>query len=535
VILAGITFLITGAAADLTPQIDRIFEKFTASTPGCAVGVGVDGGQVLARGYGMADLEHDVPISPDTIFEAGSVSKQFTATAVLLLAREGKLSLDDQVRKYIPELPDYGASLTIRHMLNHTSGLRDWGNVESIAGWPRTTRAYTHAHVLDIVSHQRSLNFTPGTHWSYSNTGYNLAAILVARVTKMPFADFTRARLFEPLGMTHTSWRDDHTRIVKNRAIGYEEQSGGFHTLMPFEDVHGNGGLLTTVGDLLKWNENFWSPKIGDASFFAEQQRPVTFSGGTGHGYGLGLMIDERRGVRQVDHSGSTAGYRAHLARYPDQHVSVAVLCNTSNAGATQRAYGVADLYLSERTKLAPPPSPAYTLKADDLSRLEGSYRSVPDGRVLALVRDAGAIRLDQGPALIAQSGTLFEIADAADGERLEADSPGRLRLRDRYDVVEYEKVAPTKPNGAELEQLAGSYVTEEAETTVVMARQNESLILKRRPDATILMYKDAFLAPGFGLVVVRRDPTGRITAFSVSQDRVWDLRFVRQAPGTAH
>src|SRR5262245_58377789 len=178
------------AAADAAPQVDRIFSKFTPSTPGCAVGVGVDGAPVLTRGYGMADLEHDVQITPETIFEAGSVSKQFTAAAVLLLARDGKLSLDDPVRKYIPELPDYGVPLTIRHMLNHTSGLRDWGNVAGIAGWPRTSRVYTHAHVLDIVSRQKALNFTPGTNWSYSNTGFNLAAVIVSRVSGVPFVDF---------------------------------------------------------------------------------------------------------------------------------------------------------------------------------------------------------------------------------------------------------------------------------------------------------------------------------------------------------
>ena len=334
------------AAADAAEDVDRIFAPFTSSTPGCAVGVGVDGRPVLARGYGMADLEHDIPVTADTIFEGGSLSKQFTAAAVLVLAREGRLALDDAVRRYIPELPDYGTPLTIRHMLNHTSGLRDWGSLEGIAGWPRTTRAYTHAHVLDIVSRQRALNFTPGTHWSYSNTGYNLAAILVSRVAGVPFAEFTRARLFEPLGMTHTSWRDDFTRIVRNRAIAYDadQASRSYRIEMPFENVHGNGGLLTTVGDLLKWNEHFWSPAIGDAAFVAEQQTPVTFSDGAGHGYGLGLMIDRRRGVTQIDHSGSTAGYLAHLARYPDQHVSVAVLCNVSNADATQRAYDVADV-----------------------------------------------------------------------------------------------------------------------------------------------------------------------------------------------
>jgi CubicO group peptidase (beta-lactamase class C family) len=513
-------------AADLAPQVDRIFSPFNSSTPGCAVGVSVDGVQVLARGYGMADLEHDVPITPDTIFEAGSVSKQFTAAAVLLLAREGRLSLDDPVRTYLPEVPDFGARLTIRHMLTHSSGLRDWGSLESIAGWPRTTRANTHAHVLDIVARQRSLNFTPGTHWSYSNTGYNLAAILVSRVAGMPFADFTRTRLFEPTGMMRTSWRDDHTRIVKRRAIAYGARDGGFHTDMPFENVHGNGGLLTTVGDLLKWNENFWSPKIGDAALLADQQRPVTFSGGSGRGYGLGLMIGERRGVRQVDHSGSTAGYLAHLARYPDQHVSVAVLCNGRHAGATQRAYQVADVYLAEEVALAPPPASTYVLTPDDFSRLEGVYRSGLTGRFITLVRDSGALRIEDGAPLIAGSGTKFLTAS---GQAWEFDGRGRARARDRYDVVDYQRVARAAPTVDELQTLAGTYVSGEAETTLRIAVEERSLVLTRRPGTKVRLtpaYKDAFDAEALGLVIFRRDTSARVSALSVVQDRVWDLRF---------
>ncbi len=172
-------------SAAASAEVDRVFARWSAATPGCAVGVGVGGRPVLTRAYGMADLEHDVPNAADTIFEAGSVSKQFTAAALPLLAREGKLSLDDPARRYVPELPDYGAPLTIRHMLTHTSGLRDWGSVAGIAGWPRTSRVYTHAHVLDIVSRQRAVNFTPGTRYSYSNTGYNLAAVIVARVSRL--------------------------------------------------------------------------------------------------------------------------------------------------------------------------------------------------------------------------------------------------------------------------------------------------------------------------------------------------------------
>ncbi len=339
--------------ADIDREIDRVFERWTSSTPGCAVAVSVDGRPTLAKAYGMADLEHDVPNTPETIFEAGSVSKQFTAAAVLLLVRDGKLSLDDPARKYLPELPDYGSPLTIRHMLNHTSGLRDWGSVAGIAGWPRTSRVYTHAHVLDIVARQRSLNFTPGTKWSYSNTGYNLAAIIVSRVSGMPFADFTRQRIFEPLGMTRTSWRDDYGRVVKNRAMSYTADGNGYRTVMPFENVHGNGGLLTTVGDLLKWNQNFVAHTVGDQAFVAEQERAGRFNDGRTHGYALGLQVGTYKGLREISHGGATAGYRAYLSHYPEAKTAVALLCNAASVVPETYASAVADVVLSGRLKQA--------------------------------------------------------------------------------------------------------------------------------------------------------------------------------------
>jgi CubicO group peptidase (beta-lactamase class C family) len=367
-------------------QVDKIFAKWTKTTPGCAVGAALDGRPMLQKAYGMADLEHAVPLAGDSIIEAGSVSKQFTAAAVLLLARDGRLSLDDPVRKHVPELPDYGSPLTLRHMLTHTSGLRDWGSLYGIAGWPRTSRVHTHAHVLDILSRQKALNFTPGTDRSYSNSGYNLAAIIVSRVSGMPFADFTRTRIFEPLGMTRTSWRDDFTRVVKGRAIAYaERRGGGYEQDMPFENVHGNGGLLTTVGDLLKWNQNFVIPKVGDAGFRREQLTPGKFTNGNEHNYAMGLYLMNYRGLNEISHSGATAGYRAFLARYPDMVVDVAVLCNVSSGAAEAAAHAVADVYLGGRVKLLDPPpagkpqpQPARTWKpsAADLKALAGAYHS---------------------------------------------------------------------------------------------------------------------------------------------------------------
>ena len=328
--------------------VDNLFSRWTRKTPGCAVGVAVRGKPVLMKAYGMADLEHDVPNTPDTIFESGSVAKQFTAMAIMLLVQDGRLSLDDQVRKHIPELPDYGVPLTIRHMLTHTSGLRDWGSIASIAGAPRTTREYTHAHVLDIVSRQKSLNFTPGTQWSYSNTGFNLAAIIVDRVSGTTFADFSRRRIFEPLGMTSTHWRDDHRRIVKNRAMAYSTAAVGYEIEMPFENVHGNGGLLTTVGDLLKWNENFVTPVVGDPKLLMQMQTVGKYDDGRDLDYGLGLYVRPLDGVKNVYHSGSTAGYRAHLNRFPESHTSVAVLCNASDGEATRAANDVSRVYFGK-------------------------------------------------------------------------------------------------------------------------------------------------------------------------------------------
>ena len=456
-----IVVLATSASAQPSvPEtaVDAVFSRWSTTTPGCAVGVAVGGKPVLMKAYGMADLERGVPNTPETIFEAGSVAKQFTAMAILLLAADGRLSLDDEVRKHVPELPDYGTSLTIRHLLTHTSGLRDWGSVAAIAGWPRTTREYTHADVLDILSRQRSLNFAPGTDWSYSNSGFNLAAIIVDRVSGMPFAEFSKRRIFTPLGMTNTQWRDDHRRIVKGRAIAYSTASSGYEIEMPFENVHGNGGLLTTVGDLLKWNENFVKPKVGDAPLLAEQQRPGKLKSGRDLDYALGLYVRPLDGIKNVYHSGSTAGYRAHLNRFPDTNTSVAVLCNGSDGDATRSANDVSRLYLG-RSK----------------------------------------------PAVIGGS-TAGVSGSARSSEPAPAPAPN-------------------------LKDYVGDYRSDEAELLLTAKIDNGRLVLRRRPGTLIALEpvsQDTFRGQ-IGTVRFHRNASGLVDAFSIRQDRVWDLRFARQ------
>lgn len=466
--LAALCIVLTGAAvaaqpADRQAAVDKVFAAWNAATPGCAIGVAENGVAVLQRAYGMADLEHDVPNRPDTIFEAGSVSKQFTAAAMILLARDGKVSLDDDVRKYIPELPVYEAPVTIRQMLSHTSGLRDWGNLGGIAGRPRGAMTYTHAHVVDMLSRQTALNFAPGTRWSYSNSGYNLAAVVIARASGMTFTEFSRTRLFEPLGLTKTSWRDDYARIVQGRAIGYSMSFGRFKQDMPFENVHGNGGLLTTVGDLLKWQAALTSGALKGAALADEQQTVMKLNDGRDLHYGLGVFRGVYKGVPEVYHSGATAGYRAFLTEYPSAKLTIAVLCNAGNAAPATFVRQVSDLYLGERA-------------------------------------NANAPR----PTLLP-----------------EAEGP----------LVGVKADATYRPTADDLAAFAGTYDSAEVETQLIARVDNGSLVLSRRPDTRITLRphsRDRFEAgAGLGQVTFHRKD-GVVVAMSVTQDRVWDLRFTK-------
>jgi CubicO group peptidase (beta-lactamase class C family)/lysophospholipase L1-like esterase len=531
-LLAGILALAVSAssrAASPVPEsvVDAYFSAWSSATPGCAVGVADDGRIVLEKAYGMADLEHGVPNRPDTIFEAGSVSKQFTAAAVLLLAGEGKLSLDDAVRKYVPELPESAAAITIRQMLHHTSGLRDWGNVAWIGGWPRGTRVHTHDHVLDILGRQNKLNFAPGTRWSYSNSGYNLAAVIVSRVAGESFAEFTRKRLLEPLGMSRTSWRDDFTRVVKDRAVAYAKSGDRYVLDMPFENVHGNGGLLTTVSDLLRWNENFGMLKIGGSDFARTMQASGRLEGGVETGYGFGLGVGRYQGVPEVQHSGTTGSYRAFLARYPEQQLSVAVLCNAGDSMPRQSLHAVADLYLADT--LEPDPEPrASKLSAAELDAIAGLYRNVDRGDVVRIERDGDGLRLGEETALFTLSA--LRLTDG-EGTTLELDGAGRGLMDEGTGALTVlERVPVAQPTLAELETLAGRYVSDEAETTFTVRVREGALELFQRP-ATVYrltpLYADAFDSE-LGTIIFRRDADGPVTALSVVQDRVWDLRFQR-------
>lgn len=515
-------------AADPAARVDSVFARFSSSTPGCAVGVSRDGQPVLSRAYGMADLEHDAPNTPATIFEAGSVTKQFTAAAVLLLAQDGRLSLDDDVRKHIPELPAYAAPITLRHLVTHTSGLRDWGSVAALAGWPRGSRTYTQALVLDIARRQRTLNYPTGQFYSYTNTGYNLLAMVVERAAGMPLPEFTRTRIFEPLGMTSTSWRDDYTRVVKGRAIAYSPARAGFRMDMPFENAFGNGGLLTTTGDLLRWNENLRTGQVGGPALIREMHRRMRLNGGREIEYAGGLFVTRYRGVPEVSHSGATAGYRAFLARYPGQRLDVAVLCNVGSANSTALAHQVADVYLDLPRQLADGPvavDPAL------LAARAGLYRDTRTSMVLRLaVRDGGLAAVGRGPLLPA-SASRFRAGDS--WLVFDEDAGGRAGFRMMSadgDTVRYEPVAGFAPTAAQLAEFAGTYASDEAGADLTFTVADGALVMRDEGGNSVPLepaYPDAFSMGGGVIRFVRGG--GRVTGLTVSVDRVWSMPFVRR------
>jgi CubicO group peptidase (beta-lactamase class C family) len=528
-----------GGGADPAVRVDSIFAAWSARTaPGCAVGVSQQGRPVLARGYGMADLEQGTANTGSTIFEAGSVAKQFTVAAVVLLAQEGKLSLDDDVRRHVPELPEYEAPLTLRHLIHHTSGLRDWGTVVAAAGWPRTSRVHTQAHALDVLSRQRSLNYVPGAEYSYTNSGFNLLAIIAERASGEPFAEFSRRRIFEPLGMRDTQWRDDFTRIVPGRATAYGPgPDGSFRILMPFENVHGNGGLLTTVGDLLTWNRNLESGTVGGPELVREMHRQGRLNDGREIAYAGGLRVSSYKGVREVGHSGSTAGYRAFLTRFPDQDVSVAVLCNAANANAGALAHRTAEVFLGDAVRPEPAPRPA-RVAPSALEARAGLYRNLRTSEPLRLALRDGRLRVDGRAELVPLSPTLFQVGSGED--RLDFTPGGSYRsgsmrlLTDDGEVIEFERVAEAAPTPDQLRELQGEYHSDEAEVTYTVAVVDGSLQLRRRPDTAIPLapaYADAFTTPSGWLVRFTRGADGRVEAMSFGMGRVRDLRFARLAP----
>ena len=400
-------------AAEVSSQIDQVFAQWNkTSSPGCAVAVMRDGKTVFARGYGMADLDHDIAISPGSVFHVASISKQFVAASIVLLEKRGKLKFDDPVRKYIPELPDFGKPLTIAHLLHHTSGLRDQWSLLGYAGWRVSEDVVRDEDVLWLVGRMKELNFAPGEMYMYSNTGFTLLGQIVKRVSGKSLREFTSDEIFVPLGMKSTHFRDAHREIVKGMAYGYESSGDTFFMSNPNFDTVGASSLITTVEDLLLWQRNFEEPKVGGKALGETMLQAFTLNSGTKIDYRMGLIEHAYRGLPVVEHSGADAGYRSALVRFPEQKTSVACLCN-GVVDAPKLAYQTAEVFLGDRMSATEPKHPEEPKKdavvAVAKAEYAGRYYSeevdsnyaveFSDGGLVLLRKKSQTHKLSGGPA----------------------------------------------------------------------------------------------------------------------------------------
>ena len=529
----------TPALAIAPAKVDAVFKDFTRTTPGCAVGIYQKGKVVYAKGYGMADLNLGVPITPTTVFDIGSTSKQFAAASIVMLANEGKLSLTDDVRKYVPELPSYAKVITIDHLLRHTSGLRDYNGLLYLGG--HYFEDFTNDDdALSIIVAQRSTNFVPGSSWDYSNTGFFLLSVIVQRVTGQTLAAFAKARIFAPLGMIVTHFRDDHTALLPNRATAYEPSEKGFVLDMSNWDQTGDGAVNTNVLELAKWDANFDDAKVGGRALVDRMQEEGTLDNGKPHGYARGLFVDTYRGVRRVHHGGAWAGYRAMLMRFPDQGVAIGLTCNRGDANTQGRAERVADAILARAFKDKPTVSSARPAAGQapsgatvDPAPYVGTYFSEEEQAALGVEAGSGAPVLSYSGRKIPLSRTADDAFSGMEGminlTFADARQEARLSIAGRA-AIAYRRADRAKPSASELASLVGTYRSPELLASWTIRQSGDTLYIKGRAvgeSPMVPVIRDGF-SSGTGFVRFTRSADGVVTGFEVSASRMKRIRFDR-------
>lgn len=524
----------SASSADRHKQVDAIFAPWNGTdTPGCAVGIARDGVLDYARGYGMSSLEYDVAITPESIFLVGSISKQFTAFSIALLAQDGKLSLDDDIRKYVPEIPDFGKTITIAHLIHHRSGLREQGQLLYLAGW-RGDDMMTEADMLAVAAKQRGLNFAPGAETLYNNLGYTLLAVIVERVSGKPLWVFADERIFKPLGMTDTHFQDDHTEIVRRRAAGYQaHRDGGWRISIPASDYYGPTGLFTTVGDLLKWQDNFVHARVGGKSAVAFMRTSAITDDGAASGYGGGVFVRSYRGLRTIGHDGVHAGYRADAVSFPDQRLAIVTLCNGATIAPPELTQKVAAVYLGDRMT---PIAPSVKVAETELSPLAGVYwSSLTDEVVQVEVKDGAVRPAGASSALEPLGGGLFRSgetgrwrfgvsADNAEGAR-------ELRIWDAWPAPRiFTRVNEPMPSASALASFAGQYRIDEVDMTysVLMADGKLSMRWPRQTDLVLEPVGGDRFVSGPWTVTFTRAASGAVDGLTITARRLRRMRAER-------
>jgi CubicO group peptidase (beta-lactamase class C family) len=539
-------------------KVDKLFERYTApGSPGCALAVMQDGAILYKQGYGLANLEQEVPNLPTTVFNIGSMAKQFTACAIALLEDEGGLSLDDDLRRHLPEMHDFGQAITLRHLIHHTSGLRgSFPELLALAEW-RDTDATTTQDVFWLLKAQRELNFRPGDEFLYVNSNYVLLALICERVSEQSLAAFCQERIFEPLGMTRSFINDSYFKLIPGRAPGYYEEEPGKWANAPLTDaVVGPTNVYTTVEDLARWDENFYSGAVGGPAVLERMHQPGRLNDGTELDYAFGLMVGpthEHRGWQVVEHGGGQGGYGSWMVRFPELHLSVVVLFNHFLWDMRDYAFKIADLFLEDRPErhaaAAQPATPLEAptpveLSAEQLEGKAGTYFNAQRAALREITFAGGRLQF-QGFDLVPLSGNRFfiekepdvqvEFRPAAEG------TPAGVKTITSSGEYGYDRVATTPLGPDDLAGYAGRYYSPELDIYWTIAAGEDHLVARRRKyvDSKLTpLFTDAFSddwGPLMGypttyLVRFERDAHGAVAGLRVSGTRVRNLQFVKQS-----
>jgi len=530
----------------ITAQVDKLFSQWDKpDSPGASLAVIKKGEVIYKKGYGSANLEYDIPITPSTVFHVASVSKQFTAFAVAMLAQQGKLSLDDDIRRHLPEVPDFGKTITIWHLIHHISGMRDQWELLAVAGW-RLDDVITKEHILKMVKNQKELNFEPGEQYLYCNTGFTLLAEIVARVTGKSFREWTKKNIFEPLNMSDTQFYDDHERIVKNRAYSYVpvKDDGFKKRRLNYANV-GATSLFTTAEDMAKWVKNFDDGRVGGTDVIEQMHEQGVLNNGKKISYAFGLVIGEHKGLKTVSHSGGDAGYRSHVVRFPEQEFAVVVLSNLGSFNTSRTAMDVVDVYLTDVIKKKEKKTKKVEKKEiePDMSwyeKFSGKYYFEP-GLIMTITKEKNQLMLqrDGGPkvTLIPESDTEYSIPNRDDKLTFHLNNIGdvtKLELTQGDNVMAGEKFEPVEPSAYQLEEFVGDYHSDELRTNYTLVILDGKLVAQHQRHSDIQLNptkKDMFLGGQWFFRQVRftRDSGNQVTGFRLSGGRVRNLLFEKK------
>jgi CubicO group peptidase (beta-lactamase class C family) len=547
-ILTAILLLIfvSSAIADKkTDAVDKLFSQWNKKdTPGCALAVVKDGEIIYKHGYGLANLELNIPITPQSVFYIGSVSKQFVAMCVALLTKQKKISLDDNIQKFVHELPDYGHPITVRHLIHHTSGLRDYLTLLGIAGIDHGT--YHQDDVVELIARQKELNFAPGEEYLYSNSGYLLLAVIVEIASGKSLREFAEENIFKPLGMKSSHFHDDYRMLIKNRADGYfPAEKGKYKNFISTFDCVGSGGLFTSVEDLFLWDQNFYHHKVGGKDLIDLIHTKGKLNSGKELDYAFALGIGKYKGLKTVSHSGALGGYRSALVRFPEQNFSVICLSNLSSFNPSRIAQLVADIYLAGQfteEKAKPKAKPAEKVKFIKLPKKKlqdkaGAYIDPKTGAFRRLDLRGNTLILEVYGGrftLAAVSETEFQILKAPFDTviKFEKQKKGKPTLMHIYQEGEksetYESFKLAKPTPEQLKEYTGDYYSDELQATFSLALKEGKLhfVHKNAPESPLQpTLKDKFTEGGYRINFIR-DEEKKLTGFTLDAGRVKNLRF---------